>query len=762
MYYKKTFIILCSIFLFIATLTPLAIVQAADGPLSVSVGINGLYKNGFWTPVTVQLDATDVGGILELSTPDSDGAQTVLRQACESACETLYLPFGKANGELILRLYKEEGQTPVWEKTLKPLAAKQKDKSDAGDFLFLRPVAAERPLYLIVGDPNIGLTEALGELRIKEERRPLVAEVSHFTDLPDQWLGYEAVTCVVLTTTVPDFFDGVTGDDPRLLALEKWVENGGRLFLSTSADAIPLLLEGGPLARFLPGRVDAERHPEVRIANNLTQYVPKAKNLVMTGSLDSPFLLPPFLTDIPDDARIEIAEMETPLLVRMPKGLGTVTFFAADLAKAPIANWSGRSGLVLRLFHFDTDRSRQATADSFLVQLGYSDLAGQLRSTLDRFPNVKNIPFSLVLLLAFVYILLIGPGDWYLTHKLLKKPNLTWLTFPVYVLCFCLLVVVLMTRAKPAELQLNTAELVDVDVASGLVRGTTWSGLYSPSDNRYDITLVPNVPGLALACEPEVLLSWHGLTGTGLGGMAPKTISPQDWTEAWQLGSPRSQLKKVPVRIHGTRSLLGRWLGRLDGAVPSALTSFDTVPTGTVTNPFNVPLSNAILYYDRWAVDLGELAPGETQIDLKSTRIERHLAIEGPLAPFADSSKTMTQHGKSRYDTESTAIPYILRMMMFYQLTGGYEQLGLDNTLGHFVDLSDLLRTGRAVLVGTIRDESPDRPAVDAPRGSRLELCDERAGTGKSNEGESASTLPDSHSRDTLIIRMILPVGKQQ
>ena len=63
-----------------------------------------------------------------------------------------------------------------------------------------------------------------------------------------------------------------------------------------------------------------------------------------------------------------------------------------------------------------------------------SDLSSQLRVALEQFPGVKLIPFGWVAFFIFLYILLIGPGDYFFLKKVLKRMELTWITFPTIVI----------------------------------------------------------------------------------------------------------------------------------------------------------------------------------------------------------------------------------------------------------------------------------------------------------------------------------------
>ena len=78
-------------------------------------------------------------------------------------------------------------------------------------------------------------------------------------------------------------------------------------------------------------------------------------------------------------------------------------------------------------------------ADAGFNPYGVTDLSTQLRAALEQFPGVKLIPFGWVAFFIFLYILLIGPGDYFFLKKVLKRMELTWITFPTIVLTVSLI-----------------------------------------------------------------------------------------------------------------------------------------------------------------------------------------------------------------------------------------------------------------------------------------------------------------------------------
>ncbi len=126
-----------------------------------------------------------------------------------------------------------------------------------------------------------------------------------------------------------------------------------------------------------------------------------------------------------------------PLVVRGAYGFGRVTIVALDVDKKPFAAWEDRPLFWVRAL--DLRRSLGDEPETTvggggrIYQSGISDLASQLRRAMEQFRGVTLIPFGWVAFFIFLYILLIGPGDYLLLKKVFKRMELTWITFPTIV-----------------------------------------------------------------------------------------------------------------------------------------------------------------------------------------------------------------------------------------------------------------------------------------------------------------------------------------
>ncbi len=731
----------------ICVLTNVPVLRSAEktteGSLSIScvdVGISGVYKNGYWTKVLIGWQNGTVKSV-ELETTDSDGTPLFLRYDVSAEEQEKNIiergfTFPKSNGKLVVRLISDSQN--VVEEVFEPGI-----KNEGDDWINFNVPVSSKPVYAVVGDEKLGFSEAFAELRWKEERRPHIVKINTISDLPLDARAYEAIDKLFLTTNDPNVFENVGCDDKRMRAIYEWVERGGSVVLVAGEKSPELLKEGAALWNLAPGKKVAEKPHEFRVVNSFVSDLRNVKNLAMTGSRSNPYLRTPVESDLKPDVKVEMQEAETPLLTVQPVGLGTVVYFAADLSVAPLANWTGRGRLLLKILGVDPDDVKATSDASLFVKRGYSDWSGQIRSALDSFEGVKVVSFSLIATLLFVYLLVVAPIDWFIAKKLLKRPITTWIVFPLSVVIFSTVAVLIVKSSTPKEPVLNQAEVLDVDLESGIARATTWLGFYSPCGKRYDFETSTILSKTEPLCSTFVPLT---LSGKGLGGAEQNNYLPRVWDEPYQIlsDSEKIGIVRTPIAPRSSKSFVCRTISKIKD-LPKAPGLVDDGLTlkGSVINPFDVPIYSAYILYEGGAYSLGTLAPGETQIEQGTARVE-------PMRVLNEhrSSVPATQAGtwdSTTYNCVSTRIPYILRTASFYEFGGGEDNFGIAKRLQGDVDLSELLRCDRAVVYGTVVDpyyeeyRSSDELAKKSADALELENLNKKVADRKGEISKSAS-----------------------
>jgi hypothetical protein len=106
-----------------------------------------------------------------------------------------------------------------------------------------------------------------------------------------------------------------------------------------------------------------------------------------------------------------------------------------------------------------------------------------------------------------VYLVVIGPLDQYWLRRI-RKPMLTWVTFPCYVVLFSLLIYFIGYKLRAGESEWSELHVVDAlpngDRAE--LRGRTYASIYSPSNQRY----VLEGPQKYATLRSELAGAWGG------------------------------------------------------------------------------------------------------------------------------------------------------------------------------------------------------------------------------------------------------------
>ncbi len=378
-----------------------------------------------------------------------------------------------------------------------------------------------------------------------------------------------------------------------------------------------------------------------------------------------------------------------------------------------------------------------------MMHYGYSDLSGQLRSALDAFPGVRLAPFWLVAGLIIAYLVLIGPADYLLLRRFGGRMRWTWLTFSLVALLACAGAYVLAIRLKGNEVKIHQADLVDVDAASGRVRGTTWLNMFSPRIDAYDLSVRPQLPGGTANADSRSWVAWFGLPGAALGGMNPRTAAPAVWTEPYDFSAALDRMTRVPLQMWSTKSFTARWTGSTRTLPQAELSEEDQSLVGAVTNTLHFPLEHCFLAYGGFVYQLGTLGPGESAaISTMTRRSELKTLLTGWKVVFVKRGEDFKQEA-TPYDLSSTDVPYILRTMMFYEAAGGRSYTSLWNDYQQFVDLTTLLKTDRAILVA----EGPSEPQQNSPGATFL---------------SGGRPIGGLHRHHTTMYRFVFPVKKEK
>jgi hypothetical protein len=667
------------------------------------VGFRGTYKVGYWTPLWVRAPETDARDAtqFEVTASDSDGVPMTVRVPAsttagevaadgDGSATLIYTKVGRIDSAMEVSL-TANGKI-VARQTLAPSELLSDDS-------LIRPLRATSQLIVQVGATPLGIREAYPdrEAGVGELGRQFVP-LESLKQLPIDWFGYDAVDVLVLATGDGELFAQLAADERRLAAIERWLETSGRLVVACGRSAPELIAPGKPLERFLPAKfISLERLPQTRGLENFAETPDP-----IGGVYGRTAIQVPRLTDVAGTVDVDGRGGDLPLVIRAPRGFGELVFVGVDFEVTPLAEWSGRTEFwrgLLRPYLADVNVGESQS----LVSHGYDDLAGAVRQRLGRsFRGVAPVTFPIVALLAIGYLALLGPLDYLFVHKFVRRPGIAWITFPVLVLaCSGGLTWLAAARRASGTIQVNQAEVVDVDAATGQARGSYWATLYSPSARRFDLTVAPRLPDGTTPQETVSRVSWLGLPGAGRGGMHARGIDLDPAQTDYQLAAELNALSAVPLLTSSTKSFAAGWTGSAGRLLNTDLVpNDDGLLVGSIANETGVTLRDACLLYGGWGYRLPDFEAGQS-LDvgpqLSAIQVRTLLARRA-----GQSTRGLVDRNLFSVDRAST--DELLNVMMFYEAVGGASFVGLPSQYEARCDLSRLLVLGRAILIAQIDD----------------------------------------------------------
>lgn len=676
-------------------------VNAKADESSLPVGLDGVYRAGHWTMIKLP------GGVsqkVSVQTLDGDGVNVVYEQLVPSAATVLYAVPGSAAAPLIILDANDE----------QVYRGRFRGKS----------IEPKMPWIVVFGDAlgieTIGQNELLGR-----DASVAVSTIGQNDSFPDQTIGLSGVDLIVLG---PSSVDALSMLSPQQGAvIVDWIKRGGRMLISLGKDADSIFAA----APWLQEVVSVDKNlTTIRLdPSSIETYTSSQIRLPVLDAIQLPARGGETIISGRNSAR-----QPARVAVEWTVGFGRVIGTAFALDSPEVAAWPQRTLLVTRLcgtlFTAETE-SRRDTRPS--ASVGFDDLAGQIRVSLDRFDSKPRIPYSVISLILIGLVTVIGPLDYLLVNRLLGRPLLGWITFPISVLMVSAILVSIgwpairktpaseETVASPTDgetvasvvTQINRMEIVDIDMTSSpaIGRGWSWAHLYS-----LDATITPypaQLSKILLASgSPQAITSApFGHPGSTFGGIS---IAGEDtrmpaYQIAMSLVPERgfvSQISDIPLAPGGSKGIGTRWTfsPKLEGTSDLSRRRGSELLEGRLTNSLPVDLINGALVFGEWVYLLPtRFRSGQTIDNVDTLRQKNFRWLLARREALENSSRSEPWNAEMYED-----MPRLAEILMFDSVAGGRDYTGLSNRPLQDLDLSYLLSQDRAIMFGQL-----ERPALE-------------------------------------------------
>jgi hypothetical protein len=544
------------------------------------------YKVGLWTPVYVTLDGGTFGiekkgddvPYVEIQTVDSEDVGTrirfpVLVKPLDTVTFMGYVKAGRSGRgeELKVTLYanNREFSHPLEQRST---------------------LGIDGHLYLTLGSRFDGLHKALRRRDEKQDEN----DVQNWADrdnprqavfenkverLPDVWFGYNSIDLMILSTENAGFLTGLNNSPAKIKAIAQWVRRGGRLVVPVNhlnQQQVHALLSNPAWDPPIPVV------PPARGANNGEALTVKSLPSVATwGAVQGDPLknanANPVKIATLDPGRIHPGDWEVevesesgklPLIAQVRYGLGRITYLAFSLEDPLFRQWNSKDAFLrMMLIKLAPKAPAEIEDQRFFGRGGdVTDISTELLAQLDNF-DVKVIPFGYVALFIVLYILVVGPLDFFLLKYVFKRLEWTWITFPAVVLGVSVIAYFAAYALKGRDLKINKVDVVDIDMRTTRddknvhAYGHTFFTILSPRIQNYTIGVEPDAefwgerPDKVRSVD---LMGWMGRPSGGPHEMG-RSGSSGFFRKPYTFREDARGIEGVPIPVWTTKAFSATW-----------------------------------------------------------------------------------------------------------------------------------------------------------------------------------------------------------
>ncbi len=562
---------------------------------------DSLFKAGHWTPVLVTIEGKDriAGAEIVVQSVDSDDTFN------EYARPLPVLDFTGEQHSYTATTYARPGRMDA------PINVSLRVNGQTVSTLE-KPVYSLSPssyLYATLGARLSGLV-----LPGREEsgsRRAEIGAIDFASELPTRSFGYQTIDLALLITSKNDFMNGLLNDSERRGALVEWVRRGGKLVVAVGKNQS--LLQNRPeLSDFLPvdfigtASADVVRITKMTLNDELGDTTKKSPVLLARMKIKEG-------RGAREIASAQFGEETIPFIVQANYGLGRLTIVGTDPDDPAFTKWKSQPAFWQRLLQDAgpsfTESERNDLGFTLNEDMRQDDLAMQLTRSLETFSSVPVISFGWVALFILIYIIVVGPLDYLFLKKVVKRLELTWVTFPIVVLAVSAGAYFAAYSLKGNDQKINKLDLIDFDLHTKTVQGTTWFSIFSPRVQNYTIGVEPASGwGLAKESASPPTVTWLGRVDVRRQSLFRRT---------YEYDTNLGGLQRVPIQVWSTKGFQASWYHRIDSSALPLTTNLRLAEgklTGSITSNLPVPIENGVIFFRGNVYDLGTIFPGRMQV----------------------------------------------------------------------------------------------------------------------------------------------------
>ena len=555
---RVTYLVLIGLFAVIAVTRPTsraAAYQSQAIGVEIFAGLDGFCREGDWFPIRVVLENTgaNLAGEIHIKSPQAGDLGSVYAgpfSAPSGSRKTISILafaggfFSELEAHLVVN-----GQTISI--TPFPLTCLPPQ-----DILFGVIAEQTTPFNVLIDlDPPVGAAH--------------IAQLS-LADITASPFALEPLDAVIISGVETSSLT-----DNQLTAIAGWVAGGG-----------DLMLTGGPgWDKTLPVFRDL-----MPFEPTGTTRIPALEEFAAAFGIDQELREESFLTtgDLRPEGEIIAQVDDAPVLIRGASGDGTVSVLMVDPTLAPLRNWGGMIEVYREVF--SPSQERNGWSSGFISW----EFA---REAVSIIPGLDLPPFAWICGLLFIYILVIGPVNYWLLRRWNRR-EFAWISIPLLVVVFTILTYTVGRTTRGNLPIINRLAVVQSWPDTGFARVDALFGVFSPDRATYSLEIKDNFIPFAI----------------------PRNFQTGPDLHTFIQSPNMTSIPTVQVEIGGIKAFGAN--GQIPATQVQSDLLIDLAPggarmTGTFTLPPDLTLTDAVLLAPGTFRGLGDLDNGETvDVDL--------------------------------------------------------------------------------------------------------------------------------------------------
>ncbi|WCJ60660.1 hypothetical protein NXS98_05910 [Fontisphaera persica] len=332
--------------------------------------------------------------------------------------------------------------------------------------------------------------------RLLSRYQPVTARLSPEL-FPDHPLALEGLTAFYLHAE-----KAAELREAQVRALLAWVHQGGHFIVGLHA---PSDLQGAPwLQRLLPFAPNGME--KMDYLNSLASWIrashprlflpPGHDQAVQPGFEEVP--LPDATPTVSGgvvlgevtEGRVMAESKGRPLMITAKRGRGLLTVLTFAPETEPFRSWPHRRHFFAKLLEINPLFFYQGKiANPASVQIYHNGFIDGIMGQIIDSRQIRQLPLGWMVVLLMGYLVVIGPVDYFLLRRL-KRPMLTWITFPAYVAMFSALIYWVGYKLRAGEMEWNEVHVADVhprEQGGAQLRAWNFIGAYAPANVTYQV-----------------------------------------------------------------------------------------------------------------------------------------------------------------------------------------------------------------------------------------------------------------------------------